>query len=321
MKDHMCICSSILVSFLFVFATAPMRAAESSEPAKQFDYDQTAALDVRENSIEHLDGISVQEITYASPKGGRVSAYLIVPEGQGPFAGVIFQHWGFGDRREFLAEGLLLAKGGAISLLVDAPWARPQPWKREGEGHFSQPEIDRDLYVQTVVDLRRGVDLLIARPEVDPQRIAFVGHSYGATWGGVLAGVEKRIKAYVLMAGLPDVSDFSPSGASSFDEIAELVKSRFTKEQVQHYVDIISALAPVRYVVWSSPSAIFMQFARKDVFVSDRAADRYFHAAGQPKMRKWYYCGHELNDPTALADRVRWLEQRLNLKTISLPLK
>ena len=57
--------------------------------------------------------------------------------------------------------------------------------------------------------MRRGADLLLARPEVDPHRLAFVGHSYNATVGAILAGVDRRFKAYVLMAGaLSDQVDF-----------------------------------------------------------------------------------------------------------------
>ena len=41
---------------------------------------------------------------------------------------------------------------------------------------------------------------LIARDDVDPERLGYVGHSLGATWGGALAGVEKRVKAFVLMS-------------------------------------------------------------------------------------------------------------------------
>ena len=51
------------------------------------------------------------------------------------------------------------------------------------------------------MDLRRAVDLLAARPEVDRRRPAYVGVSYGAAMGGLLAGVEGRLKAYVLAVG------------------------------------------------------------------------------------------------------------------------
>jgi hypothetical protein len=62
--------------------------------------------------------------------------------------------------------------------------------------------------VQQVVDMRRGADLLLARPDVDPKLLAYVGHSYNTTVGALLSGVDRRFKAFVLMAGsLSDEQD------------------------------------------------------------------------------------------------------------------
>jgi hypothetical protein len=59
----------------------------SEEECCMFDYDSAALLDLEVLS-EHLQGnIPIQDITYASPKGGKVTAYLIIPSGSGPFAG------------------------------------------------------------------------------------------------------------------------------------------------------------------------------------------------------------------------------------------
>ena len=38
---------------------------------------------------------------------------------------------------------------------------------------------------------------------MDPKRIAYVGHSYGGVAGGVLAGIEPRISAFVLIGAVP----------------------------------------------------------------------------------------------------------------------
>jgi cephalosporin-C deacetylase-like acetyl esterase len=252
----------------------------------------------------------------ASPKRGRVTASLVVPRGRGPFAAVLFQHWGFGDRTEFLAEALLYARAGAVCLLVDAPWARPAPWKQEGEGHIGKPDVDRDLYVQTVVDLRRGVDLLLARADVDPRRVAYVGHSYGATWGGALAGVERRIKAFVLMAGLPSVTDFSKQGAARSDDLSEQIARTFTKKEIARFIEVVSPLDPVRWIPLTAPSAILMQWAREDVWISEKAARQYYAAASLPKEQRWYDSGHELNDPRALRDRAEWLRAKIGIAAI-----
>ena len=62
--------------------------------AREFEYDRQAPLDVREVGKEkRAGGVAVIDLTYASPKGGRVPAYVVVPAGRGPFAGVLFGHW------------------------------------------------------------------------------------------------------------------------------------------------------------------------------------------------------------------------------------
>lgn len=166
------------------------------------EYDASAALGIQEAGVEQRADVAVHDISYASPKGGRVPAYLVVPAGTGPFAAVIWGHWYMPkspvmNRKEFLDEAVLLARVGVVSLLPDGPIARPG--HVEDPGPISEKNIN-DL-IQQIVDMRRGADLLLARNDVDPSRLAYVGHSYDAEVGGFLSGLDRRFKAFVLMAG------------------------------------------------------------------------------------------------------------------------
>jgi dienelactone hydrolase len=58
-----------------------------------------------------------------------------------------------------------------------------------------------DLYVQEIKDLRRSVDYLEARPDIDGRKIAFYGMSWGAALGPLVGAVEDRFKASVLTGG------------------------------------------------------------------------------------------------------------------------
>ena len=155
---------------------------------------------MREISITVVDGVLIHDIEYVSPKGGRVPAFLVAPDGPGPFAAVILLHGAPSDRSSLLDYGIDLARTGAVTLLIDAPFARLST-NRQGTGPVTFTDQDRLEQIQLIVDLRRGVDLLMSRPEVDADRIGFIGISYGASIGGLLAGVESRIKAYVLAMG------------------------------------------------------------------------------------------------------------------------
>src|SRR5260370_4082563 len=193
---------------LFVSTLLAQLFAQDAALLRHFDYDQKAPLEVQEAGVEPRGDVNIQDISYASPKGGRVPAYLVVPKGKGPFAAVIWGHWyqdgsPFLNRKECLDEAVAVAASGVVSLLTDGPIARP--------GFMRDPDPLGDAQindrVQQILDMRRGADLLLARSDVDPKRLAYVGHSYNAATGAFLAGIDKRFKAFVLM------------GRNLFDEV------------------------------------------------------------------------------------------------------
>lgn len=297
--------ASLLIALLA--GTVAAQSADFSKLRRMFDYDRKMALDVREVGVEIKDGIQVHDISYASPKGGRVTAYLVVPPGKGKFAAVIFMHMRPGSRTVFLDEALTYARMGVVSLLIDAPFSRAGESKRDFDPAVTHPEIDRDIYIQTVVDLRRGVDLLVSRHDIDRKRIGFVGHSFGAHTGVLLASVEKRIKAYVIMAGAPSLTEFLRT--SMVPGIVE-VRNTLTKSQQENYFSILATVDPINYVSHIAPSALLFQFGKRDTYPTEESATRYSQAASSPKFIEWYDAGHALNDE-ARRDRALWLQKQL----------
>jgi dienelactone hydrolase len=85
------------------------------------------------------------------------------------------------------AEGMLpeaerLARRSAVSLAITAPFARSHRIGVQQGLNFD--ERDRAEQIQLVIDLRRGVDLLLSRPDVARDRLGFVGISYGGAGSG-----------------------------------------------------------------------------------------------------------------------------------------
>lgn len=301
------LCLPLLI--LICCGVAAAQSANFSELRLMFDYDRKTALDVKESVVEDRDGIHVHDISYASPKGGRVTAYLLVPPGKGRFAGIIFMHRRPGERSIFLDEALSFARMGAVCLLIDAPFSRAGESKRDFDPTVTHPEIDRDIYVQTVIDLRRGVDLLLSRADVDKKRIGFIGHSFGAHAGALLAGVEKRIKAYVIMAGAPSLTEFIRN--STNPSIVE-TRNTLTKAQQEHYFNTLATVDPINYIGHARPSALFLQFGKQDAYPTEAEAIRYAQRASEPKTVKYYDAGHALNDE-ARRDRAAWLRKEIGL--------
>jgi dienelactone hydrolase len=283
---------------------------------RMYDYDRKQPLDVQEKLLHERDHVKVYDLTYASPKGGRVTGYLVVPKEKGPFAGLVFGHWGPGNRTEFLPEATLYARAGAVSLLIDYPWVRPAPWRKSLK-NADDPESDHQAFVQAVVDLRRGIDLLADRPDVDPKRLAYVGHSFGAQWGAILSAIDLRLKGVVLMGGIPDQAAIY---RDNDDPAVVEYRATTPKDKQEAYLKSCERTAAVRYVPHATAPLLF-QFARYERYFDKAAMDRYEKAAREPKEVKWYDTGHELNDPQALLDRAAWLREKIEMGSIESVLK
>jgi beta-lactamase class A len=277
-----------------------------------FDYDAKAPLDVQDRIIEEFDGGTLHDITYTSPGGGPVAAYLVVPKGKGPFAAILFGHWGNGTRAEFIPEAKLYARAGAASLLPDYPWDRAQPWHKV-PNHYDKPELDREIEIQAVLDVRRGIDLLLARPDVDPGRLAYVGHSYGAQWGSILSAIDKRMKTAVLMAGVAETGDIFLRGNDP--SIVGLRKSR-PPGQFERYAQVTGDIDAIHFVGHAAPISLLFQFANFEQYFDRTSMEHYAAAASDPKEVLYYDTAHDLNDPQALEDRYDWLAKHIDLRRV-----
>ena len=269
---HISLCAGIFL------AVASLAAQSYDDLVKRFDYDRSAPLDVREVSALDRNGVQVHDISYASPKGDRVPAYIVVPAGKGPFAAAIWGHWYWGNspqrnRTEFLDEAVVLAKSGLVSLLYDGPIARP--------GHIANPDPLNEQQIndriQTILDVRRGADLLLARNDFDPARLAFIGHSYNASTGGYLSGIDKRFKAFVLMAG--GLSDKVDLATKEYRD----ARLQIGPEKWDAFMAKWQWLDPGLYTSHAAPAVVFMQYATQEEYMTVDLARRYAALVSEPK--------------------------------------
>jgi len=242
----------------------------------QFQYDTKQPFDTTCEPIAKRTDADVRGCGFSGPRGGRVNFILVKPHGsmpgKPPFPGVIFQHGGGQSMTNYLSEALILAQAGVISIIPDAP--------ARGEG--KSPELNnREFQVEIVIAERRVLDWLLQQPGIDPHRIAYVGHSYGGVAGGVLAGVEPRIAAFVLSGAVVSEGETDPG----------------------RYLP--SARAPV-----------LVQCARLDTGDNMRGCPIVHQMAGGPKRLIWYDDDHHFTSLEALRDRLAWLEKYLKLEAL-----
>jgi len=307
----------ILLVFLLLTPAAAV-AQVSADLAAHWTYDKNAPLNFKRLAANEREGILVEDVSYASPvgdrgamvgpNGGLVAAYLVRPKGNGPFPAVLYGHWCMPgseqkNRTEFLEEAIVLAHAGVVSLLPDH--VRVRPGFVEDTAALSAPQIWTEF--QQVVNLRRSADLLMTLPEVDPKRLAYVGHSCNATTGGFLSGLDSRIKAFVLMAGA--LSDEADSKTKAYQDFREKVGA----EKFDVFAASFAWTDVGKYVAKAAPAHLFLQFASDEPFMDEALERQYYAIASEPKKFKIYKAQHALN-AEATRDRIAFLSEQLSFR-------
>ncbi len=289
------------VATVFVLAVAAggiMLPAEG--PASVFDYNRRRPVGLEIAGSETRAAAVVTDLTYLTLTGTRRGAYLVTPARHpaGPHAGVLFVHWyeppkATSSRKEFLPDAIDLAGDGVVSLLVDTMWSDP--------GWFTSrdPASDLGSSIEQVKELRRALDILASRPGVDPSRLFYVGHDFGAMYGAIVAGEDAaRLKAFVFMAGTRSFSDWF------------LLWPKRDAAGREAVTRALAPLDPTRHLARVGRLPVLFQFATRDKFVTKDAADALVASAVGPKDVRWYDAEHELNAEAA-RDRLAWLRRFL----------
>ncbi len=276
-------------------------AAASEADRDLFAYDVDAPLNLQKTVESTKNGVEVSAVSFNSPDGGSATGLLFDPVTRSSLRpGIVLMHGMPGNARQMAGVGQLLAEHGAAAIAIEAPFAR-----RGGQPVRFSTE-DRAEQIQLIKDLQRAVDVLRARANVDDERIAYLGISYGGAMGALFVGIERRIKAAVLVVGDGGlVSHFT--GPEDVDFMASL--SCATRAD---WLRAMAPVEPIRFIAHASPTALLLQNGRSDNLVPAADAEALHAAAPDPKTIRWYAAGHGLNQQ-ALIDRHDWLQQTIGL--------
>jgi dienelactone hydrolase len=313
-----------LLSLVGVACSAPSGQGDSttgtspsttpiSDAAALTAYDPATPLDLTEESpVRTLDGgVELHDVSWASLGSDRVSAWLVAPTGAGAFAGLVYLHGSETDRDDFLDEAVAMAHGGAASIVMDAPFARTGTSRKAFLLNFGLAERERDMTAQTIVDLRRAYDVLLERGDVDAQRLGFVGHSWGASLGVVLAAVDERPGSLVIITARPSWTGFLEAESGGWVRSAH---ERVGDQDWQQYLDLMAPLDAMAEIDNVDASRLYLQYGTADDVVPEDVSAQLIDAANGAKS-DLYPAPHALNGD-ATADRINWLVDRLGLSPI-----
>jgi uncharacterized protein len=266
-----------------------------------FAYDVNAPLNLQKAVESTNNGVEVSTISFGSPDGGSVTGLLFDPVTRSSLRpGIVLMHGMPGNARVMVAQAQLLAQFGAVVIAIDAPFAR------RGGSPMQFTTQDRTEQIQLIKDLQRAVDVLRALPNVDDERIAYLGFSYGGAMGALFVGIERRLKAAVLVVGDGGLVSHS-SGPEDFSFMASL--SCATRLD---WFRAMGPIEPIRFIPHASPTPLLLQNGRLDNLVPVADAEALHAAAPDPKTIRWYAAGHGLN-LQAVWDRHDWLHEQIGL--------
>ena len=268
-----------------------------------FAYDVNAPLNLQKTVENTSGGVEFSGISYDSPAGGRVTGILVDPVNRSSLRpGIVLMHGMPGSARDGWVIDYVqtFARYGAVVIAIDAPFAR-----RTGSP-IRMTKQDREEQIQLMQDLQRAVDVLRAQPNVEDDRIAYYGVSYGGSMGALFAAVERRIKTAVLVVGNGGLvtRNTSPADLAFMASLSCATRVAWFREMVP--------IEPIRFIGLANPTPLLLQSGRLDQFIPEADAKLLHNAASQPKKSLWYDAGHNLN-LQALFDSHDWLAEKIGL--------
>ena len=282
--------------------------ADNAEAMRRafYTYDRQMPLNP---DIKPLDSNTIRtrySLTYDSVHDQRVTAIVALPKHfTAPFPAVLLVHGSGGnkDTSYIAACSEMLTSQGYATLSIDTQYHgdRRRPG-RSGEIHMPDSFTMRDAWVQTVVDLRRAVDYLDTRPDIDPGKIGYLGFSQGAMIGSVVGGVEARISCFCLAV---------PGGGfvnivQHIDEYPVLKAHwpiQVTPDVLKTVEEVSNITDPIYYVGRILPRPLLIIVAKNDEIIPPSASQALIvaaHAKEPDNVKRWA-SGHVLN-PNCLFD-------------------
>ncbi|VAW23204.1 hypothetical protein MNBD_BACTEROID01-1869 [hydrothermal vent metagenome] len=232
------------------------------------------------------------KISYRSVREQRVPAYLAIPKEKKSekLPVVVLMHgWNlfWGKNEDWVQQWIPILTAQGYAVLAPDHFLFGE---RKIEGGFDVgsnrgPYYYRDWMCQSVVDLRRGIDYLLTRSDIDPERIAVFGGSLGGWIGSILSAVEPRIKTSIL----------------------SVPATEFIMAQTPPGRVINSSNFFPRYKDFS----LLMVVAKKDLALRTARAKELFELAPVNKKLIEYDEGHFLDPQKYNKDILEWLREEL----------
>jgi len=288
-----------ILIFIGIWIISSCGTTESLPVLKYYEYDKGLSLQDSVSLIKDTTSFKEYHISYYSVNYKKVPGILTIPKNVSKPVPVIILLHGAGDRKtvDYIAYGNdFLLKNGYAVLRIDI--------SKHGDRKEDEYDLSftgetrywsREIITQTVFDLRRAVDFIETRPELDAKRIGYYGISLGGITGTIFCGVEKRVKVPVIVLA-----------GGQFNLMYE---SKALSSDAKDYTSIIE---PLNFVEQIAPRPFLMINAENDDIVPPMMSKLLYKKAKKPKNIIWYPAKHHtIPLEKVYQDGVNWFDTYL----------
>jgi formylglycine-generating enzyme required for sulfatase activity/dienelactone hydrolase len=177
---------------------------------RMYDYDRTKLNAVVDTTDEQTDDWVREKVSFdAAYNHERMAAYLYLPKhGKPPYQAIVFfpgsnaihDRSSSKDITTFTFDFIIKSGRAVIHPIYKSTY------ERQDSLHSDYADLSnfyKDHVIAWAKDMRRSIDYLETRSDIDTARVAYYGVSWGGYLGGLMPAVEPRFKAVVLLvAGL-----------------------------------------------------------------------------------------------------------------------
>lgn len=300
MKDLFAILRVTVMLFLIWGLTSCQYSRKLAVTA-YYDYDQSMPV---HGSMEPYAGTSENQrmysIKFLSTHQQEVTGILSYPTqvSDQPSPVIILIH-GLGDRKEvdYVQGGaeLLRAAGYAVLRLDLYNHGKRQvsdfDFSFDGETRYRS----REIITQSVFDIRRAIDFIESREDLDADRIGYFGISLGGIIGTIASGVDERIKVPVIVLAGGNINLMFGVNALS-----------------GKHKSYLSVMDPINFVDQISPRPLLMLNAKNDEVVPPITSKLLYKKARKPKQIIWYPAEHRtIPIDKAYGEGIKWYHEHL----------
>lgn len=277
------------------------------------------ALDLIVETTEETDAYIRQTVTLQAEPGDRLSAYLYVPKGISPGekrAGIVALHpthkIGKGvvdgqSERPNRAYGKELAERGHVVIAPDY-----LSFGDESDYDFASDRYQSGT-MKGIWNHMRCVDLLVARDDVDPEKIGAIGHSLGGHNAIFLGVFDERVKAIVSSCGWTPFHDYYGGKIKGWTSDRYLPSLRDDYELDPDRVpfdfyELVAALAPRAF--FSNSPLHDSNFDYRGIEKAAPRVRRIYELHGVPENLRIAYPDADHDFPPAIREEsFRWLQR------------